>query len=46
MEIAYLAATIESTVACSCGLSFPGGVSGVLVTYKKDIPETRELRKR
>lgn len=32
MVLLYLAATIEFTVACSCGLNLPDGTSGLLVT--------------
>ena len=35
MELHYLAATKEFTVACSCGLSLPGGVLALPGTYVK-----------
>jgi len=31
-KLLYLAAAIELIVACACGLSFPRGTSGFLVT--------------
>jgi len=33
----HLAATIAPTVLCSCGLSLPGSVSTLLVTYSKNF---------
>lgn len=46
MESPYLASTMESTVNCSCGLSLPSGVSGLLVTYIESRPQGKYKRRK